>query len=202
MGSLGMDDVGTGGIGSEGIRQSLVFAPQADTPSHGARHSSGPHRFRGEISCMDTPLPSAADDPRTRDLSALCAIMERLRRPADGCPWDLEQSLTTLFPYLREELEEAATAAEAVEQGKLDPDELREELGDLLFNVVFTVELCREKGWFGMGDVVAGAAEKITRRHPHIFGDLEAETPEEVERIWRQVKADEKAAKAKRGSPQ
>ena len=147
---------------------------------------------------MDTPLPPASADPRTSDLAALCAIMERLRRPGDGCPWDLKQTLSTLFPYLREELEEAATAAESVERGELEPDELREELGDLLFNVVFTVELCREKGWFSMGDVVAGAAEKITRRHPHIFGDLEASTPEEVERIWNQVKADEKTAKTER----
>jgi ATP diphosphatase len=147
---------------------------------------------------MDTPLPPASDDPRTRELSALCAIMERLRRPDDGCPWDLKQTIATLFPYLREELEEAATAAESVERGDLDPDELREELGDLLFNVVFTVELCREKGWFSMGDVVAGAAEKITRRHPHIFGDGDASTPEDVERIWNQVKADEQAAKAER----
>ena len=148
---------------------------------------------------MDTPLPPASEDPRSRDLAALCAIMERLRRPGDGCPWDLEQTLGSLFPYLREELEEAAAAAVKVEAGELDPDELREELGDLLFNVVFTVELCREKGWFGMGAVVAGAAEKITRRHPHIFGDLEAATPEEVERIWKQVKADEKAGKDARG---
>jgi len=148
---------------------------------------------------MTAPLPPASEDPRTRDVAALCAIMERLRRPGDGCPWDLEQTLSSLFPYLREELEEAAAAAERCEAGTLDPDELREELGDLLFNVVFTVELCREKGWFGMGDVVAGAAEKITRRHPHIFGELEAATPEEVERIWKDVKAAEKAAK--RGAP-
>ncbi len=121
--------------------------------------------------------------------------MERLRRPGDGCPWDLEQSLDSLFPYLREELEEAAEAAAEVQRGEAHPDDLRAELGDLLFNVVFTVELCREKGWFGMGDVVAGAAEKITRRHPHIFGDLSAATPEEVERIWNDVKAAERGAR-------
>ena len=144
---------------------------------------------------MATPLPPASDDPRTQDLATLCAIMERLRRPDDGCPWDLKQTLATLFPYLREELEEAAQAAEKVERGDSDPDELREELGDLLFNVVFTVELCRERGWFNMGDVVAGAAEKITRRHPHIYGDLSADTPEEVERIWQAVKDGEQAAK-------
>mgnify|MGYP001447294571 CR=1 FL=1 len=147
---------------------------------------------------MDAPLPPASEDPRSAALAQLCAIMERLRRPGDGCPWDLEQTLDSLFPYLREELEEAAAAATRVQAGELPPDELREELGDLLFNVVFVTELCRERGWFGMGDVVAGAAEKITRRHPHIFGDLAAATPEEVTRIWQDVKAQERAAKAAR----
>ena len=123
--------------------------------------------------------------------------MERLRAP-DGCPWDLKQSLATLWPYLREELEEAAAACAEAEAGKLDPDEVREELGDLLFNVVFVAELARERGWFSMADVVAGADAKIRRRHPHIFGDLTAKTPEEVERIWAAVKAEEKAEKARR----
>ena len=124
--------------------------------------------------------------------------MERLRDKERGCPWDLKQSLATLFPYLREELEEAAAAHPEVEAGRVDPQELREELGDLLFNVVFTAELCREKGWFSMADVVAGAAEKIRRRHPHVFGDLEAKTPEEVEAIWKRVKDEERAEKERR----
>ncbi len=131
----------------------------------------------------------------TADLDRLCDIMERLRAPEGGCPWDREQTLATLFPYLREELEEAASAAERVASGELQPSDLREELGDLLFNVVFTVQLCREKGWFSMEDVVTGAAEKIMRRHPHIFGDEEAETSEDVERIWQRVKNEERAAK-------
>ncbi len=142
----------------------------------------------------DPRLPPASDDPRTRDLTRLCAIMERLRDPDGGCPWDLAQTLPSLFPYLREELEEAAEAATRVAAGDASPDTLREELGDLLFNVVFTVELCREQGWFSMGDVVAGAAEKITRRHPHIFGDERAETAADVERIWQRVKREESAA--------
>ncbi len=133
--------------------------------------------------------------PDEARLQRLCEIMERLRDPDSGCPWDLEQTLQTLFPYLHEELEEAAEAAAKVEAGELDPAELREELGDLLFNVVFTVQLCREKGWFDMADVVAGAAEKITRRHPHIFGDATAATPDEVRHIWERVKAEEKEAK-------
>ena len=141
------------------------------------------------------PSPPDSQDPRTAGLAELCAIMERLRRPGDGCPWDLEQTLDTLFPYLREELEEAAEAAPKVVSGELPPAALREELGDLLFNVVFTVELCRERGWFDMADVVAGAAEKIRRRHPHVFGDATAATPEDVERIWADVKARERESR-------
>lgn len=148
------------------------------------------------------PLPPASSDPRTAAFAELCAIMERLRRPDDGCPWDLKQTLATLVPYLREELEEAAAALPEVEAGRADPQEFREELGDLLFNVVFTVELCREKGWFSMADVVEGAAAKIRRRHPHVFGDLAAKTPEEVEAIWRRVKDEERVEKARRRRPQ
>jgi uncharacterized protein YabN with tetrapyrrole methylase and pyrophosphatase domain len=143
------------------------------------------------------PRPLASSDPRTAGLAALCGVMERLRAP-DGCPWDRKQTLATLWPYLREELEEAAAACVAVEAGTLEPDELREELGDLLFNVVFVTELARERGWFSMADVVAGAETKIRRRHPHIFGDLSAKSPEEVERIWAAVKAEEKAEKERR----
>ena len=144
-----------------------------------------------------SPKPHASSDPRTARLAELCGVMEKLRAP-DGCPWDRKQSLATLWPYLREELEEAAAACAEAEAGKLDPDEVREELGDLLFNVVFVTELCRERGWFSMADVVGGAEAKIRRRHPHIFGDLSAKTPEEVERIWAAVKAEERAEKARR----
>lgn len=127
--------------------------------------------------------------------------MERLRRPGDGCPWDLEQTLETLLPYVREELDEATEAARRAIAGEGAPDDLREELGDLLFNVVFTVELCRERGWFSMADVVAGAAEKITRRHPHIFGDESAETAADVGAIWQRVKAEERARKSAADQP-
>src|SRR5262245_7300275 len=108
---------------------------------------------------MSAPLPPASQDPRTTQLAELCAIMERLRDRTNGCPWDLEQTLSTLVPYLREELEEAAAVLPQVEAGRASPDELREELGDLLFNVVFTAELCRERGWFTLADVVSGAAQ-------------------------------------------
>ena len=147
---------------------------------------------------MSDRIPPASSDPRTARLTELCAIIERLRDPDRGCPWDLKQTLATLLPYLREECEEAVAAGEAVLAGGGEPDELREEIGDLLFNVVFTTELCRERGWFSLADVVEGAAAKIRRRHPHIFGDLSAKTPEEVEAIWRRVKEEEKAEKARR----
>ena len=145
------------------------------------------------------PKPLASTDPRIADFAALCGVMERLRGPG-GCPWDQKQTLATLWPYLREELEEAAAAGAEADAGKLDPDEVREELGDLLFNVVFVAELARERGWFSMADVVAGADAKIRRRHPHIYADLTAKTPEEVEAIWAAVKAEEKAEKARRRS--
>jgi nucleoside triphosphate diphosphatase len=144
------------------------------------------------------PLPPASADPRTARLAELAAIMERLRDREHGCPWDLKQSLATLVPYLREELDEVAHAAAECDAGRLDPQELREELGDLLFNVVFTAELCRERGWFTIADVVDGAAAKIRRRHPHIFGDLSARTPEEVEAIWKRVKDEERAEKERK----
>ncbi|MCG3133256.1 MAG: hypothetical protein HMLKMBBP_00381 [Planctomycetes bacterium] len=141
--------------------------------------------------------PAASEDPRTAGLSSLCTVMERLRA-RDGCPWDREQTLATLWPYLREELDEAAHAAAAAERGDGDPDEVREELGDLLFNVIFAAETARERGWFSIADVIAGAEAKIRRRHPHIFGGLSARSPEEVERIWAAVKAEERAEKERR----
>jgi len=130
-------------------------------------------------------------EPPAGEIARLVEIMARLRAP-DGCPWDREQTLETLFPYLREELDEAAEAALAAERGEKDPGEVREELGDLLFNVVFVVQLCREKGWFDMAAVIRGAAEKITRRHPHVFGDESAETAADVEEIWQRVKREER----------
>ena len=143
------------------------------------------------------PAPAASSDSRTAALAALCGVMERLRA-ADGCAWDRKQTFASLWPYLREELEEAVAAGEAALRGEADPAEFREELGDLLFNVVFVTELARERGWFTMADVVSGADAKIRRRHPHVFGDLTARSPEEVERIWATVKAEEKAEKARR----
>lgn len=122
------------------------------------------------------------------------AIFERLRAPG-GCPWDRDRTLADLGKYLREECDEAVAEIRRLSRGKGDPDALREECGDLLCNLVFTVQIARERGWFDFEDVARGACEKITRRHPHVFGGAEARTSEEVEVLWRRIKAREKAAR-------
>lgn len=133
-------------------------------------------------------------EPPPPGLDALVAIFERLRGP-DGCAWDKSKSLEDLAPHLKEECDEVLAAIAAG-----DPENLREELGDLLANVVFTVQVARERGWFDMADVVGGARDKLVRRHPHVFGEATAMTPEEVEAQWQRIKAEEKASKSPPGA--
>jgi MazG family protein len=116
------------------------------------------------------------------DFEGLAAIMDRLREP-DGCPWDREQTWQTLRRFLLEECYEVADALD-----RADPDDLREELGDLLFQIVFLSRLAKEEGHFTVGDVVRGIAEKMVRRHPHVFGDDRAETSDQVLRRWEEIK--------------
>ena len=116
----------------------------------------------------------------------LLKIMDRLREP-DGCPWDREQDYETLRSYL---IEECYEVADALDRG--DPEDLREELGDLLFQIVFLSRLAKEDGSFVAADVVRGIAEKMIRRHPHVFGDAKAETSAEVLRNWEEIKRQEK----------
>ncbi len=116
----------------------------------------------------------------------LLRIMDRLREPG-GCPWDRAQDLETFAPNLREELEEVEAAIE-----KGDARNLCEELGDLMFNLVFVARLAKERGWFTMEDSLRGIRDKIVRRHPHVFGDASCETPEEVLDQWNRIKEDEK----------
>jgi MazG family protein len=129
----------------------------------------------------------------TRTFEALVAIMDRLRDPG-GCPWDREQTYGTLRGFL---LEEAYEVAEAIDDG--DPEHLREELGDLLFQVVFLSRLAKEEGRFDAGDVVEGIATKMIRRHPHVFAEDSAEDAAEVLRKWEEIK---KREKADAGKPQ
>ncbi|MGO8993669.1 MAG: nucleoside triphosphate pyrophosphohydrolase [Polyangiaceae bacterium] len=119
-------------------------------------------------------------------LPRLVAVMRRLLAP-DGCPWDREQSFETLRRYV---LEEACEVIDAIDGG--DRKALREELGDLLLQVVFQAELGRREGSFAIDDVVSGIVEKLVHRHPHVFGDMKAEDADEVLRNWEKLKAIEK----------
>lgn len=127
---------------------------------------------------------------RGETLPHLVEIMQRLLAP-DGCPWDREQSLETLRPYV---VEEAHEVVDAIDRN--DAADLREELGDLLLQIVFQSELARQKGWFGPDDVVAAISDKMVRRHPHVFADESAGTADEVLEAWEKRKAREREAKA------
>src|SRR5205807_3865927 len=102
----------------------------------------------------------------SREISRLIEIMAALRTPGAGCPWDLEQDFATIAPYT---LEEAYEVVDAISRGDLD--DLRDELGDLLLQVVFHARMAEEAGQFGFGDVVQAITEKLVRRHPHVFGN-------------------------------
>jgi MazG family protein len=121
-------------------------------------------------------------------------IMHRLRGPG-GCPWDREQTPTSLKPYL---LEEAYEVLEAIESGA--PGSLCEELGDLLFQVVFHTELARERGEFEMADVLTRLGDKMVTRHPHVFGDASVESPRQALAQWEAIKQREAVAAGRRRS--
>jgi ATP diphosphatase len=123
----------------------------------------------------------------SREIEDLLGIMTRLRDPESGCPWDLKQGLSTIAPYT---LEEAYEVADAAERG--DMKDLCEELGDLLLQIAFFAQMAKEDKKFDFGDVVLSITSKLIRRHPHIFGDKTANSPEDVKKIWDQVKEQEK----------
>lgn len=125
-------------------------------------------------------------------IAELLAIMARLRDPDGGCPWDLKQTFDTVVPYT---VEEAFEVAEAV--ARRDYPELREELGDLLLQVVFHSQMAREQGLFDFAEVVAVLNEKMVRRHPHVFGDEGAADAEAVKVNWEVIKAGERARKGR-----
>jgi len=126
----------------------------------------------------------------SKNINDLIGIMAALRTPVTGCPWDLEQSFDTIAPYT---IEEAYEVADAIERG--DISDLRDELGDLLLQVVFHARLAEEQGSFQFEDVVHAITSKLIRRHPHVFGNLQNLTPEEVKGLWADIKAQEKADK-------
>jgi MazG family protein len=116
--------------------------------------------------------------------------MERLRDPEEGCPWDRDQSFATIAPH---NIEEAYEVADAIQRGEMD--ELREELGDLLFQIVFYTQMAKEEGYFDFQDVVAAITEKMLRRHPHVFGDEVIADADEQRRAWERHKARERSEK-------
>ena len=124
----------------------------------------------------------------------LMQLMQKLRSP-DGCPWDREQNYTTLAPMLLEEAYEAFEAIESAREGQ--PGELRDELGDLLFQIVFYAQVAKEQGDFEIGDVIEAIHSKMVRRHPHVFGDVNAEDSAAVLRNWEAMKQEERRAAGK-----
>ena len=131
----------------------------------------------------------------TTPIDRLNAIMARLRAPVGGCPWDVEQTFETIAPYT---LEEAYEVADAIE--RKDWTELKSELGDLLFQVVFHARMAEEQGLFVFDDVANAIADKLERRHPHVFGDEAAKADGAAQKArWEDIKAAERAAKAQHG---
>ena len=130
-----------------------------------------------------------------RPIDRLVGIMAKLRDPRGGCPWDVEQTFATIAPYT---IEEAYEVADAIERG--DMDDLKSELGDLLFQSVFHARMAEEAGLFDFDDVAAAIADKLERRHPHVFGDETAQADDKAQKArWEDIKAAERKARAQGG---
>ena len=134
---------------------------------------------------MNMDMPASPDG----GIARLLAIMARLRDPDGGCPWDLEQDFRTIAPYT---IEEAYEVADAIDRGDLPA--LKDELGDLLLQVVFHARMAQEKGAFAFGDVVTAICDKMIRRHPHVFGDASFADAEAQTVNWEAIKAAERKA--------
>ncbi len=128
-------------------------------------------------------------------IAHLIDVMARLRDPETGCPWDQVQDFATIAPYT---IEEAYEVEDAIAQG--NPATLLDELGDLLFQVVYHARMAEERGWFAFADVAAAIADKMVRRHPHVFGEAEARTAESQTAAWEVQKAAERATRAETGT--
>jgi len=126
----------------------------------------------------------------SRDIARLIEIMAALRTPGSGCPWDLEQTFKTIAPYT---IEEAYEVADAIAHGDLA--DLKDELGDLLLQVVFHARMAEEQNAFAFADVVEAITTKMIRRHPHVFADADGRTAEAVKGLWEKIKAEEKAGR-------
>ena len=131
----------------------------------------------------------------SENIGNLLTVMTRLRDRENGCPWDIEQDFTSIAPYT---IEEAYEVAQAIQDR--DMDALRDELGDLLLQVVYHAEMAREAGAFDFDDVAAGISEKMIRRHPHVFADTEIEDANQQSLAWETQKANERSARATRAT--
>lgn len=127
-----------------------------------------------------------------KNTDKLLWVMEQLRDPETGCPWDREQVFETIVPYT---IEEAYEVADAIEHG--DMDDIKDELGDLLFQVVFYAQLGKEQAAFDFEAIAGAVAEKLIRRHPHVFGDTSIETEEQLNQNWEAIKQQERIDKGK-----
>lgn len=136
-----------------------------------------------------TDLPPL--DPEAPPIAQLLAVMARLREPGNGCPWDLEQTFRTIAPHT---IEEAYEVADAIDRG--DRADLKDELGDLLFQIVFYAQMAAEDGAFDFHDIAAGLTEKMVRRHPHVFGEVTVASADEMTHRWEEQKAAERNEKA------
>lgn len=123
-------------------------------------------------------------------MQRLLEIMQRLRDPERGCPWDVQQDFATIAPFT---IEEAYEVADAISRGNMD--DLRDELGDLLFQVVFHAQMASELGYFDFSDVQRGLCEKMVRRHPHVFANTEIDSAQHQTRVWEDYKAEERKQK-------
>jgi ATP diphosphatase len=128
-----------------------------------------------------------------RATTALLQLMARLRDPVQGCPWDREQTFATIAPFT---IEEAYEVADAIDRN--DPQQLRDELGDLLFQIVFHSRMAQERGWFDFAGVATSIHDKLVRRHPHVFAGAAVEGIESQTRNWEELKARERADAASR----
>src|SRR3981081_2138438 len=134
----------------------------------------------------------------SRDISRLLEIIAALRTPDGGCPWDLEQNFASIAPYT---IEEAYEVVDAIARGDLD--DLCDELGDLLLQVVFHARMAEEQNAFAFGDVVEAITAKMIRRHPHVFADSDGKVAaSDVKGTWDRIKAEEKAERAARRPPE
>jgi ATP diphosphatase len=137
-----------------------------------------------------SPIPRADVMTPSKDIARLIEIMAALRDPQTGCPWDIEQDFASIAPYT---IEEAYEVADAIQRD--DRDDLRDELGDLLLQVVYHARMAEEEGAFDFGDVVHAVTKKMIRRHPHVFGDEAARGAGMAKGMWERIKAEEKAEK-------